>query len=246
MEVTPWMMLVVSVAGFLIGLTKAGMGGLLGPAITALMVLVLPVDVALGILLPMLIVGDGFALAALWGRWDRRAAMLLGLGALGGVVAGSWILAATPAVVVRRLIGVVSLGFVVYRLAAPRLERLRLGPPGRTVGLIAGATAGVASTLAHAGGPPVAIYLLLRRLPPATYTSTVILLFSVVNLIKVPGYLLAGLIDPGLQLRLAPTLAAIPVGVLVGRWAVTRVSQALFDAVILVVLAVTGTYLLAA
>lgn len=52
---------------------------------------------------------------------------------------------------------VLSLVFVVYRLAEPRLRRARV-PAGAGLAVAAGATSGVTSAVAHAGGPPVAVY----------------------------------------------------------------------------------------
>jgi uncharacterized protein len=52
---------VIALLGFFIGLTKGGsntLGGLLTPVLS----LVLPVSTAVGVLLPMLVVGDAFAI----------------------------------------------------------------------------------------------------------------------------------------------------------------------------------------
>jgi hypothetical protein len=52
---------VIALLGFLIGLTKGG-SNTLGPLLTPVLSLVLPVSTAVGILLRMLIVGDAFAI----------------------------------------------------------------------------------------------------------------------------------------------------------------------------------------
>lgn len=244
LELTPATVAVVATAAFLIGLTKAGLGGGLGPAITALMVLALPVEVALGVQLPMLIVADVFAVGAFWRRWAGGHVLRLIAGAIPGVVAGSYLLAAVDAVTIQRLIGVVSLTFVGYRLVQPRLTRIAALHPGPALGLGAGALGGVASTVAHAGAPPVSAYLLLARVTPVEYTATHILVFALINLLKVPGYLAAGFAYPDLSWRLSPTLVLLPVGVAVGRWLVSRVSAEVFDRIILGVLTVIGLHLL--
>ncbi|MFX8883324.1 hypothetical protein ABTM86_19005, partial [Acinetobacter baumannii] len=58
-------------------------------------------------------------------------------------------------------------------------------PPARLPALAAGIAAGVTTMLAHAGGPPLAIYLLCRGLPKAVYAGTTSLVFTVGNLVKV-------------------------------------------------------------
>ena len=56
----------VAVAAFLIGFSKAGVAGTLGPIVTVLLALTIPADDAVGLLLPILIVADWFTLAAHW------------------------------------------------------------------------------------------------------------------------------------------------------------------------------------
>jgi hypothetical protein len=52
---------VIALLGFFIGLTKGG-SNTLGALLTPVLSLVLPVSTAVGVLLPMLIVGDAFAI----------------------------------------------------------------------------------------------------------------------------------------------------------------------------------------
>lgn len=243
-ELTPAVVAAVAAAAFLIGFTKAGLGGGLGPAITALMVLTLPVEVALGLQLPMLIVGDAFSIGAFWKRWEWSHFIRLVAGAVPGVLAGTFLLASIDARTIQRLIGVVSLTFVAHRLAQPHLARLSGIRATGPLGAAAGAVGGVASTVAHAGAPPVSAYLLIAGVTPVQYAAIHILLFASINLMKVPGYVIAGFSHPGLQLRLAPTLLLLPLGVAAGRWMVTRIRQEVFDRLILGILTLTGLYLL--
>lgn len=52
---------VIALLGFFIGLTKGG-SNTLGALLTPVLSLVLPVSTAVGVLLPMLVVGDAFAI----------------------------------------------------------------------------------------------------------------------------------------------------------------------------------------
>jgi uncharacterized membrane protein YfcA len=56
---------------------------MMGALITALMALVLPVDVAIGMLLPLLIIGDFFAVIVHWRKWRVGLIRVLIPGALG-------------------------------------------------------------------------------------------------------------------------------------------------------------------
>jgi uncharacterized membrane protein YfcA len=61
--------------------------------------------------------------------------------------------------------------------------------------MAAGSVAGFTSTVAHAGGPPIVVYLLMAGLTPVGFVATSVAFFAIVNLIKVPGYVVAGLFD---------------------------------------------------
>lgn len=245
-EVTPLIMLGVGTAGFLIGFSKAGIGGSLGPLVTVVAVLVLPPQAAIGLLLPMLLVGDVFSLGALWRRWDLREVGRLLPGMLIGVAAGTYLLAQAESQLLARLLGGLMLLFVAYWLLESRIARLGEYRQRRWHGYVAGGVAGVTSALAHSGGPPIAVYLLLQRVPPIPFVATTTFAFAIVNLVKVPAYVAAGLFDLQLQAQLAWALALIPVGVVVGRLVVGRIDRRLFHRASVFLLACSGTYLLLA
>jgi uncharacterized membrane protein YfcA len=108
-----------------------------------------------------------------------------------------------------------------------------------------GAVAGITSALAHSGGPPVAVYLLLRRADPVPFVATSALVFAIINLIKVPAYVSAGMFDVQLQLQLLWAVPIVPVGVVVGRWLVERIDRRRFHVVSVVLLGCSGIYLVA-
>ncbi len=241
-EVTLGVVIAVGLAAFLIGLTKGGVGGL-GPAVTLLVATALPTKVAVGLLLPMLMVGDLTAVGAHWGKWNRHAVSALLPGGLVGVAIASLFLRSMSERALELFIVVISLAFAAYRILEPRLRSvpLELRP---VHGVAAGVTAGITSTIAHVGGPPVQVYLLGRRLSPREFVASSALVFTVINWTKVPGYLAADLLDFELIRRLWPVVFLIPPGIVIGRWFVTRVSAAVFDAIILVSLVVGALLLL--
>lgn len=241
-ELTPTLLGAVGVAAVLIGLSKGGLGGGLGPLITVLVALVVPPSRAIGVLLPLLMVGD---VAAVWVHrrdWDRGAVARMLPAAVAGIVVASIFLRQASDRGIEIFLAVFSLAFVAYRLVEPRLRQLRL-QPGTGLAVAAGAASGVTSTVAHAGGPPVAIYLLAARTPPVAFVATTAVFFFVVNWLKVPGYLAAGLIDARM-LRVLPFAVLIWPGVLLGRWLVQRVAADVFERTILALLAVGAGYLL--
>lgn len=243
MAVTPAVVAVVATAALLIGVSKGGLGGGLGPLITLLVAVVVPADTAIGLLLPLLMVGDVTALVAHRGRWRRDLLVRLLPGAVVGVAAASVFLREVTADVLRVVLVLVVLATVTYKLVEGRLgdRRIEVRP---WHGAAAGLVSGVSSTVAHVGGPPVVVYLVLARTRAVDHVATLAVFFTVVNWIKVPGYLAAGLFDWGLLWRLAPTAALIPLGTAIGRWAVLRVDQRTFDRTILGLLVLGAGFLL--
>ena len=57
---------------FLVGVAKGGFGGLMGALATPLMALVMPVDQVIGLVLPVLMFADLFAIAFHWRRWNGQ------------------------------------------------------------------------------------------------------------------------------------------------------------------------------
>ena len=84
-----WLVILVfSLACFLIGLSKGGLGGSLGGLVTPLMALVMPINQALGMMSPVLMIGDIFAIGAHWRGWNTKLLWTLLTGAIIGVGLG--------------------------------------------------------------------------------------------------------------------------------------------------------------
>lgn len=237
--------IVVALGAFLTGLSKGGLGGMMGALITVLLSQVMPIQQGIGLLLPILMLGDVFAVAAHWRRWDKALIWLLIPGALVGVTIGTVVITNLSSSGLRRGLGIIVLLFVAYRLFEGRILTWLQYQARRWHGAVAGAVAGFTSTLAHAGGPPITIYLLMQDLDPRVFVSTAALFFAVLNWIKVPYYFYAGLFDFDLLWRLAWLAPLVPLGVWTGRLLVERVDKRIFERILLGFLAVSAVILLA-
>ncbi len=244
---TATVVLAVATAAFLIGLAKGGLPGF-GPIVTVIVALAVPATVAIGILLPILMVGDMIALWALRGNVDRSIVKAITPGSVVGVGLASFVLSSLSADGLEVGIAGLVLIFVGYRAAVLSGRAPTLGAGSALAGSNAGAAVGLAtgitSTVAHAGGPPIAMYLLAREVSPITYAATSAAIFWATNWLKVPGYALAGLLDIDLIVTLAPTALLILPGVLCGRWAVRRIDPRPFEMLVLVGLVIGAVLLL--
>jgi len=234
---------VLALAGLIVGLSKGGLGAPLGAVIAPMLAITFPVSEAVGLTLPLLIIGDAFAIAAYWRAWNMRYIWWLLPAALVGIVIGTLLLVSLDNRTLKIVLGLFTLFFVAFKVFGDRFVTAAYQPRGwhqPAAGLITG----LSSALANAGGTPYTIYLMLQKLPPREFVGTITLYFTVINLLKVPGYIGAGLLHGDRLLMLAPALPLIPVGVLIGRWVVHRVDPRSFERILLAVLTLAGVLLL--
>lgn len=216
----------------LIGLSKAGFATGLGMLSTPLVAQALPARTAIGVVLPLLCLADVFTLAVYWRRWDARLVAWPLAGTLVGISLATAFVTTISELALRRSIGAVGLALTLLLVIRNRVHPHSVYRPSPWQGVLVGVAAGVASTIAHAAGPVLALFLLAQRLEKTSFVATTGLFFTVNNLLKVPPYVATGLIDGatlGLSLRYA---AAVPLGIAVGWWANRRVPQRHFDAIV--------------
>ena len=228
---------------FLIGVSKGGLGGAAGAATTPLMALVMPVEQVLGLMLPLLMMADVFAVASHWRRWDNRL-LLLVPASLIGITAGTALLTTISPEGLRQGLAVIVILFVLYKLFESRIQAAVTYQPRPWHGVLTGAVAGFTSTLAHTGGPPVAIYLLMQQVTPRVFVATSAVYFAIINWLKVPYYIYAGVLELNQLRQVLWLLPLIPLSVLVGRWLSTRIDKKTFERVIIGLLAASAVLLL--
>ena len=227
-----------------IGFSKGGLAGTLGTLATPLMVLVMPANQVIGLVLPLLMVADIFAVASHWKRWDWRLVVLMMPGAIVGVTLGTYFITNAPTGALKIALGIIVLIFALYKILEPWLFRSFNYEAREWHGVFAGTVAGFSSALAHTGGPPVSIYLLMRRIPTQVFNATSALFFAILNWIKVPYYLYAQLFDFQRLRSLIWIIPLLPLGVWAGKWAADKISQKVFDRVMIILLVVTAMLLI--
>lgn len=233
---------VIAILGFMIGFAKGGFGGL-GALLTPILALVLPVASAVGVLLPMLMVGDVFAVYMYWKEWDPDLVKRMLPAGIVGALAGTVLLARLPPDGLRIILGIFVLVLVAYRFVSDRIQAIRYEPrPWHAPA--AGLLAGLASGMFNNGGPPFSSYLLLQKLKARPFIATSAIYFALLNLIKVPGFLYTGVLNVQLLFSVWWVFLFIPVGIWVARMTLTRVSPSTFEGIIIVLLIFSSLWLL--
>ncbi|UCC52850.1 MAG: sulfite exporter TauE/SafE family protein [Anaerolineaceae bacterium] len=236
--------MVVALGMFMVGMAKGGGWASLAALSVPFVGLVLPIDDVIGMMLPVLMLADLLAIGVHWRKWNNHLVLLLIPTAIVGVTIGTLFLTNAPVRLIRIVIGVIILLFAFYRLFEKSIFKKLIYTPRSWHGLLAGLVGGFTSSVAHTGGPPIAIYLLLQNLQPRVFAATLAFFFFILNYIKVPFYYFADVFNYDLLRQFLWLLPAVPLGVWTGKWLVVRVSKELFDYIILAFLVITAFLLI--
>lgn len=242
----PEFWLAAIVAMVTVGIAKAGFGS--GPALVAtpLLALTIPVAEAAAILLPLIIVADLLSMRHYRGDFDGESLRVLLPAAVVGIAIGSLFFGFFSANERIMQIGIGSLALFYVCFQAGRSALIGALPqrrPPRPVGWLLGALSGFASTLAHAGGPLVVIYMLPQRLPRRVFVGTTVLAFMVMNLVKLIPYWMLDLLRIGNLATVAILSPFTFVGVQLGIWLNRNFSDRWFNIAIYLLLLFTGLQL---
>lgn len=244
--------LFVGAAVIIQGISKSGFAGGAGVLSLPLMMLVMPVDKVAATLLPLLILLDMNAIYH--HRYNKNWTVIrqLYIPSLVGIVLGAlvwWRVGQagieTYGAYIKRFVGVMAILLAFYIFAREVSQQwVRGKKAGPRIGWVAGIFAGFSSTIAHAAGPIVSLFVFSQDLGKTLFVGTVAWTFTLINLTKLPFYVAVNLIDFSVlrfDLFLVPL---IPIGSYLGKWMHYRVSESLFNRIIMALTLLAGIQLL--
>jgi uncharacterized protein len=184
-QLQPYQWVLGILSGLVIGMAKTGISGLTLFFIP-LMAISFGGRASTGILLPMLCIGDIFAVS--WyrqhgeGRFILRLlpSTLCGMGA--GVAAGRNLSDAAFGI----MIGSIILGLLALMIWQDAGNKKTSYPSAWWFSILAGLLAGFTTMVGNAAGPVMSIYLLSMSLPKKTFIGTAAWFFMIINLLKIP------------------------------------------------------------
>ncbi|HWR49790.1 MAG TPA: sulfite exporter TauE/SafE family protein [Bryobacteraceae bacterium] len=224
-----------AVCGVLVGIAKTGVPGL-GILVVPLMVLAVgDARQSAAWLLPMLCTADVFAVLYWRRHAAARALFSLAPWVIAGMAAGAIALALHEGVL--RFV----VGSIVLLMLVAHFRRIRNGTTSPAHSAPYGVTAGFATTVANAAGPAMNLYLLSRRLAKEEFVATGAWFFFIINLTKVPIYAAYGLYSPRSLIFDAWMIPAVLLGAWIGRRAIDRIPQHLFEWLVIALTAVSTT-----
>lgn len=225
----------------IVSLSKSGFAG--GGAIAGVPIMSVAIDpvTAAAIMLPLLVVIDAISVWAYRGRWHFGTFLTMLPGAALGIALGGLTFKLVDVDVIRLLLGLIVVVFILnawFRrhanaAAAPRI-------PSTKRGSFFASIAGFTSTVAHAGQPPIAMYMLPLKQGRTVYQATNVLLFAAINYMKIIPYAMLGMLNLDNLEVSAMLVPFVVAGALGGVWLHHRISDRLFINVVYASLVLIG------
>jgi len=174
----------VCFAAFLLGLAKSGIKGI-GILIVVILAFVFGEKASTGVLLPLLIVADIFAVTyynrhAQW-KYIKKLMPWMVVGVLVGVWVGNDISEA----IFKKLMAIIIIALVVILIYTENRKSGKI-PTSVAFSTSAGFLAGFTTMMGNLAGPISNIYFLAVRLPKNEFIGTAAWLFFIINVFKLP------------------------------------------------------------
>lgn len=243
MDLTPTVFIVSAVAMLLTGISKGGFGGVLGGIAVPLMATIMPPATAAAVTLPMLCLMDIASVRAYWRQWSPDDLRYLLFGAVFGIALGGLAFGLAPEWTIKLAVGSIAVLFALHRM----WNHGKTGntwSPGRASGWVSGLVSGITSTLAHAGGPPILVYLFGRKLPKEKFVATIAIFFTIVNLAKLLPYVALHLFTRDVMWMCLVLAPFAPAGVWLGVKLQRRVPDRPFFIATVALLGISGLQLI--
>ena len=208
--------LALALAGvFLIGFMRGAFGG--GFAVVGIPLLSLAMDpITAGTLLAPLFIAMDLTALRYWkpSTWSWHDLRLLLPAMVAGIAIGFAILSVVDRSLLAIAIAVITLLFAgLWFVGGGKIEQR---PRSTAKALACGTASGITTMVAHAGGPPLAMYLLPLGMPKHLYAGTTSLYFTVANAIKAGPWLFLGQPSRATWMIMALCLPAVPLGIWTG------------------------------
>lgn len=233
----------ISLAVFLLGLSKSGIKGI-GIILIVILAFVFGEKASTGILLPMLISADILAVMYYNRHADWRIIKKLIPWMIIGVLVGVWVGNDTSEFVFKKLMAVIIIVSVFIMLFLERIKSTE-PPKNKLFSSSMGFLAGFTTMIGNLAGPVANIYFLTMRFPKNEFIGTAAWLFFIINIIKLPFHIFIWKTVSVDSLILNSVLVpAVLFGFFIGVKIVKLISNVNYRRFILIVTAIGGLIML--
>ena len=243
MEINLLFFISVVPAIILYGIAKSGLGGSISLISVPLMTVVMPLNQALAVILPILIFSDIVAVYRFRREFDFSTLKLIVPFAALGIIIGSFTFKYFSEDLLKLIVGIMGFLFAGHYFLFKK-EKKTPTKKNFLKGAIFSSIAGFSSFCVHAGGTPTSIYLLPLRLKKEIYVGTRIIFFTFVNLIKLPLYIYLSMMNFDTLYQSVLLLPLAITGIFIGYKLLKIIDENLFYNIIYALILVSSTKLL--
>ena len=224
----------------LMGISKSGFGAGIGFLAVPLVATQSNINVALALMLPILMAIDLVGIRVFLKRADFTILKLVLPAGLMGIFLGIIFFKQITPQLLSLSIGIFTLLFLVHRLWLATHVTEKAHNPLTFFARVMAMTSGFTSFIAHNGGPPLTAYMLTQRLDALTYTATLGVFFTAINLSKWIPYSYLGLLNWNEIVASIVLMPLVPLGVFLGFFAAKHIPQKIYYRIVYVAMFCAG------
>ena len=233
----------IGFAVFLLGLSKSGIKGI-GIIIVVILAFVFGEKASTGVLLPMLIAADVFAVIYYnrHAQWDIIKKLIPWM--VVGVLVGVWVGNDISEIIFKRMMAIIIIVSVLIMFYTESRKSSKV-PTNKLFAIITGFLAGFTTMIGNLAGPISNIYFLAMRFPKNEFIGTAAWLFFIINVFKLPFHIFIWKTVTKETLVLNSVLIpTVIIGFFLGAYIVKLISNVNYRKFILIVTAIGGIIML--
>jgi len=233
----------ISLAVLLLGMSKSGIKGI-GIIIVVIMAFVFGEKASTGVLLPMLVCADIFAVIYYnrHAQWHIIKKLIPWM--IVGVLVGAWLGNDVSELVFKRLMAIIILASVLIMIFIERKKSEHI-PNNKLFSSGMGFLAGFTTMIGNLAGPVSNIYFLAIRFPKNEFIGTAAWLFFIINVFKLPFHIFIwGTVTKETLVLNFTLIPVVIIGFFTGTYLVKRISNANYRNFILTSTAIGGIIML--
>lgn len=224
----------------LMGISKSGFGAGLGFLAVPIVASQSNVNVALALMLPILMCIDLVGLRIFIKHANFRILRFALPSAMLGILAGIIFFKEITPQFLSLSIGIFTLAFLAHRLWLANYPTKKAQNHLPVFGGLMSTISGFTSFIAHNGGPPMTAYMLTQKMDALTYTATLGIFFTAINLAKWLPYGYLGLLNWNELVSSIILMPLVPLGVFLGFYIAKHMPQHIYYKIVYVSMFIAG------